>query len=233
MTRRARTYATVSAAALGLALLRAERAAAAGPRLLVFLHTAVKQRALQDALSDGLPGVQVSAVGRIADFERGLSEKPDAVLSLPVVLQSKRLSSALLGQRAGAVSEKYVIVGTDRAPDPGKVSAVGALDILGRSGTNAFVSELLGASPRVVRVTKVEDLLPLLQMRRADAIVLPARLHSALAEASRLELLPRELPAAVGLPAVASLNSGGPALVAAVRRLPVATAKLIGVDAWR
>lgn len=219
-------------AALSLAWLAERRAQAAAPQLLVFLHTAVKQRALQDALSSSLPGVSVTTVGRIADFERKLAEGPDAVLTLPVVLKSKRLSIALAGHRAGVPSEKYVLVGADTAPVPAQVASVGALDILGRSGTTSFVEDLLGAHPKVVRVTKVEDLLPLLQMRRADGIVLPARLQAALASASRLKLAERELPGNVGLPAVAAVAGAGNIVVAAMRSLPVSTSKLVGVDSW-
>ena len=174
----------------------------------------------------------MTTVGRIADFERMLADGPDAVLTLPVVLRSKRLSTALAGHRAGTPSEKYVLVGADTAPVPAQVASVGALDILGRSGTTSFVEDLLGAHPKVVRVTKVEDLLPLLQMRRADGIVLPARLQAALASASRLKLAERELPGNVGLPAVAAVAGAGAAVVAAMRSLPVATSKLVGVDSW-
>ena len=219
-------------AALGLTWLASRSAQAAAPQLLVFLHTAVKQRALQDALSSSLPGVSVTTVGRVADFERMLAEGPDAVLTLPVVVRSKGLSVTLAGHRGGAASEKYVLVGADTAPVPSQVSSVGALDILGRAGTTTFVEGLLGAQPKIVRVTKVEDLLPLLQMRRADGIVLPARLQAALASASRLKLAERELAGNVGLPAVAAVAGSGAAVVAAMRSLPVSTSRLVGVDSW-
>src|SRR5687768_3165067 len=87
-------------AALGMTWLASTNAQAAAPQLLVFLHTAVKQRALQDALASSLPGVSVTTVGRVADFERKLAEGPDAVLTLPVVLRSKGLAVALAGHRA-------------------------------------------------------------------------------------------------------------------------------------
>jgi hypothetical protein len=220
-------------AAIGTTMLLGRQARAAHPKLLVFLHTAVKQRALQEALSSALPGVSVTAVGRVADFERKLAEKPDAVLSLPVVLESMGLSPTLRGHRAGAPSEKYVLIGADTAPDPQTVTSVGALDILGRSGTTAFVASLLGSRPKVVRVTKLEDLLPLLQMRRADAIVLPARLGPAVSGASRLALAQRELSGSVALPAVAAVTGDGvPAVIAAIRSLAASTSSLVGVDSW-
>lgn len=175
----------------------------------------------------------MTTVGRVADFERKLKERPDAVLTLPVVLKSKGLSPALRGYRSGIPNEKYVLVGVDRAPNPKQVASVGALDILGRSGTKRFVANLLDARPKVVRVTKVEDLLPLLQMRRAEAILLPARLQSTLASASRLRLADRELPGDVGLPAVSSFAGGESRVLSAVRSLSPNTSRLVGVDSWR
>ena len=70
----------------------------------------------------------------------------------------------------------------------------------------AFVQSVVGAHPKVERVTKVEDLLPLLQMQRVDAILLPSRLLPEVKMASRLNLSSRELPATVGLPTVAKLG---------------------------
>jgi hypothetical protein len=203
------------------------------PRLLVFLHVALKQRAFQAQLKGALGGVDVMAVGRTADFERALGEGPDAVLTLPVVLAARGLSPTLQGLRRGAADETYVLVGVDAAPDPARVATVGAIDLLGRDGTGTFVTNLLGAHPRVERVTKVEDLLPLLQLERVEAILLPARLLGEVAAPSRLKLVPRELPQRVGLPAVASLGPDGARVVQQVRRLPSLVAEELGVTEWR
>jgi len=57
---------------------------------------------------------------------------------------------------------------------------------LGRDGTNAFVRGLVGSNVKVERVAKVEDLLPLLQMQRADAVILPSRMFSEIKSTSSL-----------------------------------------------
>jgi len=201
--------------------------------LLVFLHVAVKQRAFQGELEAALGGVSVTAVGRIADFDRALKDGQDAVLTLPVVLSAHGLAPKLQGLRGGSAEEKYSLVAVDAAPDPRGVSAVGALDLLGRDGTNNFVQGLLGSKPKVERVTKVEDLLPLLQMQRVDAIVLPSRQFQEIKASSRLNLSHRELGPGVGLPAVATVGAAGPQVAAAVSKLPASLAKAIGVDGWR
>jgi hypothetical protein len=201
-------------------------------KLLVYLHVAVKQRAFQSLLGAGLPGVDTTAVGRVADFERALQDAPDAVLTLPVVLAAQGLSPALRGQAHGSTEERYALVGTGATPEPAKVSSVGALDLLGREGTNRFVRRLVGQQARVERVTKIEDLLPLLQMQRVDAVLLPARLVTDLRTASRLALAERELDVTVGLPAVASTGPAGPSVLGAISKMPRDVSKLLGVEEW-
>ncbi len=201
-------------------------------KLLVFLHVSLKQRAFQGLLQSALSGVDVTAVGRIADFERGLADAPDAVLTLPVVLLAKNMRVALQGLHAGASEEKYALVGADSAPDPSRVKTVGALDLLGRDGTNAFVSRMLDNATKVERVAKVEDLLPLLQMQRVDAILLPQRLFSDVKSASRINLVARELGKPVGLPALAALGPGAAAVSSSVSKLPMSLSETMGVDGW-
>jgi len=193
----------------------------------------MKQRAFQGELQAALPSAAVTAVGRLADFERGLRDGADAVLSLPVLLAARGLSVRLQGQRQGAPHETYSLVADDAPPDPKAVRVVGALDLLGREGTTAFVHELVGARPKVERVTKLEDLLPLLQMRRAEAVLIPTRLVADMRSASRLNLVQRELTTPVGLPAVAVTGPAGADVAAAVSALPAKVCRILGVDAWR
>ncbi len=219
--------------AFGAAFLASRVLQAAAPRLLVFVHVAVKQRALQSELQGHLPGIDVTAVGRIGDFDRALREGTDAALSLAVVLSAHGLSPKLNGYRRGSKEEAYSLVAPDAPPDPARVATVGALDLLGRDGTTNFVHGLLGAKPKVERVTKVEDLLPLLQMQRAEAILLPSRLYSDLRGASRLKLAQRELTSKVGLPAVAIVGGAGAQVVAAIAKMSASECKALGVEEWR
>jgi hypothetical protein len=220
-------------AVIAAATLLARPAQALSGKLLVFLHVAVKQRALQSELQGALGGLEVTTVGRVGDFERGLKEGVDAVLSLPAVLSAFKLSAKLRGARGGSTEEKYSLVGTSGEPVPSQVGAVGALDLLGRDGTNSFVKELLGATPRIERVSKVEDLLPLLQMQRVDAVLLPSRLFNEIKSASKLTLVQKELGKSVGLPAVATVKSSGDAIVSAIAKMPAPVSKKLGVDSWR
>jgi hypothetical protein len=203
------------------------------PKLLVFLHLALKQRALQGELQAALQGMAVTTVGRIGDVDRALEEGQDAMLTLPPVLSARSLPVALQGMCEGALDEPYALVGVDRAPNVAEVGSVGALDLLGREGTSTFVSELCGKPTKVERVSKVEDLLPLLQMQRVGAIVVAARLVNDLREMSRMNLTVLPLEKRVGLPTVAVLGAQGAPAVEAIKKLPKGVSELLGVDTWR
>jgi hypothetical protein len=124
-------------------------------------------------------------------------------------------------------------VAANVAPTPDRVTAIGALDLLGREATNSVVYGLLGSRPRVERVTKLEDLLPLLQMQKVDGILLPTRLLPDVQQGSRLALAQHQLPGLVKLPAIAAIGPGGMEAVAAVGSLPLKLSKTWGVDEWR
>src|SRR4051794_2626082 len=95
---------------------------AAQPKLLVFLHVPLKQLAFQGELQAALPGVAVMAVGRVADFNRGLREGQDAVLTLPVVLAANGLTPTTQGLRRGSALETYSLAAVDSVPDPQRIS---------------------------------------------------------------------------------------------------------------
>jgi hypothetical protein len=86
----------------------------------------------------------------------------------------------------------------------------------------------------VKRVSKIEDLLPLLEFSAADGVVSSAATLSRLAERTRIPIKTRSLPEGdVGLPAVAVLSGDvQAAVVAAFQNLDPATNLLLGVDAW-
>ena len=217
----------------GAILLSGRRVRALSARMLVFLHLPLTQRGLQSLLTSALPGVKVTTVGRVADFERSLSQGQDVVLTLPIVLSANGLSPALRGHRGGRGDEAYAVVGLNSAPDPQRIKVIGALDLLGRAGTNAFVEGLLGRLPKVERVTKVEDLLALLQMQRADAILLPERLIGDLRQVSRLNLVQTTLSRRVQLPAATSTGPGGAEVLSLLKTLKGEVSRVLGVDDWR
>jgi hypothetical protein len=123
-------------------------------------------------------------------------------------------------------------VGSGAPPRRDSVRKLGALDFLGHKGMKAFILQLLGSSPSVKRVTKFEDLLPLLQLDMADAILVPKRLVPALATRTELKLETTDV-GSLSLPAVVALSAKGNAVLESVKGMPKALCVEMGVDVWR
>lgn len=206
--------------------------------LYVFLQTDVKSTVLEKTLQAALPDMTVTVFGRFRDFEEALASRPpDAVLALQPLLAARKLQVTLRGLGDGRDVEPYVLMSAGTQLE-GSLSGktIGVVDLLGRAATQVFVEGLLKTPDvRLKLVTKLEDLLSLLQFSAADAILVPARVVKPFTERSRLVLHVRALPdAVVGRAAVAVLAPAAREAVArGIRRLDKATNQLMGVDAWR
>lgn len=210
------------------------KAAAAQPSLYVFLHTLLEPRALGKQFEGALPGVAVWVLTRSRDFSQVRSHHPDAVLALAPVLRANGFQAQLQGKKAGRATEPYVLLANGRV-NPGALSSVGAVDILGRREMPKFVASLLGGNePQVTPVTKLADLLALLQLGRVEAVVLPARDAEPLMKRTRLTLAVTSLSQSeVGLPAFAPVTPAGNGIASRLNALPSLLQEEIGVDSWR
>ncbi len=231
------------AALCGLSLLTSNPSPAQADgeaSLFVYLHTDVKPRALQKMLESQLPGVAVTVFGRVGDFKRKLKKTPpDAVLALRPVLEANGLKPGLQGTAKAATSEHYLVLSIDTAVTAGEIKnkVVGAVDLLGRKKMPVFVKDVLktGAAPKVKRVTKTEDLLPLLQFQAADVVLLPESAVGSVKKQSQLNLVVTKVDGAVvGRAAVAFTNEAKRAtLEKAIAGLNAKVSNKLGVDGWK
>jgi hypothetical protein len=207
------------------------------PAVHVFLPLDIASSAVERALQEHLPDLTITVFGRFRDFEeaRGLSH-PDAVVAITPVLAYRGEAVTLQGKRGGASVEAYVLASADRPLDgPIDGKTIGVVDLMGREGTQDFLSHLLGSRDvKAKRVSKIEDLLPLLEFKAADGVVLAGVAVPRLVERTRLAITTRELPdALVGLPAVAVVNPAvAEVVVKSFQGLDPVTDRLLGVDAW-
>jgi len=231
---------------LGLTLLLGTVLSPPSPRALaqagrpvvhVFLPLDAKSSVVEKTLQARLPELAVTVFGRVRDFDdAGSARKPDAVLSIGPVLEARGAKPVLQGLRGGKATEPYLLASVGQ-PLAGSLAGktIGVVDLLGREGTQAFITGLLKTSNvKTKRVAKVEDLLPLLEFSAADGIVLPESMLAKFLERTRLPVKTRELPGGqVGLPAVAVLNPAvREQVVGAFQRLDGATKRSLGVDDW-
>jgi hypothetical protein len=225
-------------AAWGRSLRHAE--ALGTPRLFAFVPAIERPRAVGEILSEGLPGVAVTAFGRFADFSAAVaSEKPEGALSLADTLRVLGIATALQGMAGGSAQERYVVLAKNPADTVDSLSQkpIGMVDIVGRAELPLLVKRLLGLAepPQVRRVLKISDLLPLLHLDLAPAITLPERFQSEFQKQSRLEL--RVLrPATAVLGRVALGFPTGRlerSLAGALRHAPPSIQSLLGTEAWQ
>jgi hypothetical protein len=206
------------------------------PVVHVFLQVDAKSSALEKALQQQLPGLNITVFSRYRDLEDASAERPDALVAFAPVLQQRGRKPALQGTRAGKDVEPYLLVSVGHpleGPLSGKV--IGAVDVLGRDGTQIFVANLLTTRDvKVKRVAKSEDLLPLLEFSAADGILMPGSALTRLSERTQLAIKSKEVPGGpVGLPALALLNDGHKeAITKAFLAMDAATKRLLGIDAW-
>jgi hypothetical protein len=228
----------LAALLVGGIFVSARIAAADRPTLYVFLHTDAKPTVLERTLQYKLPEIAVTVFGRFRDFEEALAAKPpDAVLALEPLLASRNLKAALNGVSNGDRSQRFVLLSAG-APLQGALGerTIGVVDLLGRKDTQTFVAKLLKAQHvRIKLVTRLEDLLSLLQFSAADAILVPASMVKPFSERSRLSLHVHDLPdASVGRASVAVLSPEPRALITrAIQRLDTMTNQMMDLDGWR
>jgi hypothetical protein len=207
------------------------------PVVHVFLQLDAKSGALEKMLQQQLPALGVTVFSRYRDLEdASASAKPDALVAITPVLQQRGKKAALQGTRGGKDVEPYLLVSVGSVLD-GSLSGktIGAVDVMGRDGTQTFVAGLVKANDvKVKRVAKTEDLLPLLEFSAADGILIPSSALARLTERTRLDIKSKEAPGGpVGLPALAILNDASKdAIVKALSGVDAATKKILGIDAW-
>ncbi|WP_437915243.1 hypothetical protein WME73_07500 [Sorangium sp. So ce302] len=224
---------------VGCCLLLLSPPITAGPvaTLYVYAVTPLRARALEQKIEESMPGVDVTVFGKLSDFKAALeSAPPDAALSPKPVLASLNRTADIQGVKAGNDAEQYLLVST-RALTKEMLSGLryGIVDLVERKSLPKFVAGLLGVStaPEVQRVTKIEDLLQLLQFQTADAVLLPERFRSDFESRSKMTFTILSLSTAkVGLVAVTFLSERQ-TLEGAIRRLPKHVLADLGVDEWK
>ena len=216
----------------GLSLARADAS-----KVYVFAVTSIRPHVLQKMLETALPGMSVTVFGRVGDFSRALEEAPpDAALANSPVLTAFGQNVEVQGLKSGSAQEDYLVLSENEVKPAGLADlTIGCLDLMGRKGLPVFVASLLGIArePAIQRVTKTEDLLQLLQFKRADVILVPEGSMSDLQARTKMELKTLRLPSAKVLRVGIAFPGNRQAVEGPIRALPAAVLEQLGVDHWR
>ncbi|TDI95263.1 MAG: hypothetical protein E2O76_13635 [Caldithrix sp.] len=220
-----------------LALLGAPHSAGK-ESLYIFLPTEVRPKVLQDKLSQACPNLKITAFGRIKDFKVKIAqEPPTAILTItPVLKLFDDYSTKFSGLLNGSKFQKYVLLSVEQPIELNGLSdkTIGVVDFLGRKGMKVLYARLFRPAPKLKRVTKLEDLLTLLNFKMVDAILLPASKVASFREKSKLNFVITKLEnIKLGLTALAvNRKEKATAVIEAIKKLDKENKALLGVEAW-
>jgi hypothetical protein len=163
---------------------------------------------------------------------------PDAILARPALLaRTPGYAVRLLGERNGKTDEGVALlsIGPFVEQDSVGLVSIGAVDILGKQGMDEFVGSLFRPAPQLKRVTKVEDLLPLLNFGMARAVVVFPTDIEYLGRLSTARFTVTYLPEArTGIVALGvRRDEKESVIISSVKSMPSAILRELGIDKWK
>jgi hypothetical protein len=148
----------------------------ADEKMYVFYPTKARPQVVQDKLQKTYKNVMVTVFGRYIDFIKKIEiDPPTTILTKPKIIdQIGNYGISLNGYRDGTRYESYMFVTLNKEINTATVTSemtIGVIDILGRKGMKEFVGQFFQVQPKIKRVTKLEDLLPLLSFNMVEGIL--------------------------------------------------------------
>lgn len=206
--------------------------------LYVFYPTIQRPHVIRQKMNKGFSNIELSVFGRFRDFKKKIaSAPPDAILTkTPVIEQIGGYSIKLRGSRDGSADEPYVLLSVNRKTDMESISgtAIGILGILDRKGMKQFVGDYLSPLPKLRRVLKLEDLLDLLTLKMAEAVLIPEYYVSYYKKRSELNFAVTSVPdMRIGIIALAVKDEkSASSVVKAVKNMDNVIMTILGIDKW-
>lgn len=203
---------------------------------LVVVWPGSTQRDLARTLRGEL-GIPVEVVGSVSkESLRDEARRVGAVMATPGILARLELRPSM--RAAAADIRPYVAVRLDGKPVKSRLTdaPIGVLDEVGMRRTPLHVARLLATEspPPTRRVTKLEDLLSLIQLGVVDTVLVERAALPRLAERTQRELHTLELKPARRALAVAFVEEGpkNGNIAAALRSLSDETRRALGMRTW-
>ncbi len=151
-----------------------------GENLYVYYPSTLRPNIVQQKAMGASPDVTVTVFGKYRDFQmRVETDKPDAILTKSeTATDFTDFDKQLLARRSNGEEASYLLLSIDPLFTKESITektVIGTVDFMKRGRVTTFVHNLVGVKSKVKHVTKVEDLLPLLSFKMADAVVLNER----------------------------------------------------------
>jgi hypothetical protein len=205
--------------------------------IFIFKPSKEKASVVQETIQKQCNGVTVTVFGRVNDFMEQIElKKPAAIISLLPVVDSYKpynvMSKGLLG---GQTHDQYVWVSLGKPVDLAAIATlkIGVIDILGRKGMDAYMAQLLGTDVTLKRVTKTEDLIPLLTFNAVDAILVSSGTFDELKQTSQLDFVVTKTELKVGLSTVATIEASEQSKIkSCISSFSKEINDMLGVEKW-
>jgi len=207
-------------------------------KIYVFYPSMARPNVVQASLGAKAGANEITVFGRLADFTAMMTATPPDVILVPKALadQYKTFKVFLKGSRGGSSTGDAVLLSTGAAVDPKAAGGMnlGIVGILDRPAMSGYASGLVGGAPKLKIVTKVEDLLPLLQFKSADAVLVGEDQVEDIKGKSAAQIVATTVPGAKWnfIVAAASGDDGAKAVEPVLKAFGSAEKKLLGVDGW-
>jgi hypothetical protein len=208
--------------------------------LYIFYPSIARPQTIQDKVEKVFHGTTVTAFGRYNDFSAKIEiEPPDMIITKTMIIrQLNSYTPVLHGYRNGKSEDSYVLLSINQPIDLKNITSetlIGTIDIMGRNGMNTFVSQFFPTIPKLKRVTKVEDLLPLLTFNMTDAVLVQEPAVSYFKTTSNLNFNVTPLPETKdGIVALGIKNGINPEkIIATLKFVDKEVCALFEVDLWK
>lgn len=209
----------------------------AGPKVYVFFPSLLRPNAIQSSLAEKCSGLDITVFGRLADFQGQMTQAPpDAVVAPRSVLELYgTYKSVLKGALKGSSGEPLVFLSVGKSVEDADIAKLnlGVVGFLDRSKLSGWVNSAVGAQPKLKNVTKVEDLLPLLTFKSADAVLVQESAAKEIKAKSQTNLVETKAKGRYELVGISAKDdASAKAVENAFKSLGAKEKAMLGVDGW-
>jgi len=209
--------------------------------MFVLSTSLTKPNVIEKEIGDKVKSAPVKVFARFSDFKAMVEkEKPDVVVAPLLALKELGLSGGVKAQ--GLVGGKDALglmlvsldPGIDLASKPD--AQIGILDVAGRSAMRIVLVGATGDKSKIKLVSKLEDLLPMLTFKSADAILVTMADYEELKGRTQAKLVAVPVSGTtMGGVAVAAGqgSSNADKLISEVKGLSKKELKMLGVESWK
>ena len=204
----------------------------------VFATTLTRPAIMEKALEAKLPGANVKVFARYADFQALVKKDNPQVVVCPLMAkESAQIGGkiALSGVTKGATEQNLLWVSIDEEFDLGAnpKANIGLMDVGGRANMRTHLRKIAGQEARIRLASKLEDLLPMLTFKSADAILVTESDFDAIKSRSQAALKSKSSGQKMNNIIVINNGSGADKVIAAFKTFTKSEMSMLGVEQWK